>query len=158
MKTAFAAAWKKWIIQFILGVPAIIFLALALHGIDSDYEHIRLEKRRLEARTAVAEGTFIEVHDVVLGRSRSRTPKGTIVFTTASGQEVRFQSVDPKAKVGLKMTVRYDPRQPGNYAIGDVFFGFSDLIFDNAFFLVMGVYFLFLVRWVGSVASDSELD
>ena len=149
MKTAFAAVPKKRLSQIVLALPALVFLALALRGIYSDYEHIRLEKHRLEARTAVADGTFVEVHDLISAKSGSRIPQGTIVFNTASGQTVKFQSVDANAKVGMKIPVRYDPRQPDNYAIGDVFFGFSDLIFNNGPFLAIGVFFLFLVLRVG---------
>ena len=83
MKTAFAAARKKRVGQIVLAVPTIVFLALALHGISSDYKHIRLEKRRLEARTAVAEGAIVELHDA--WHSSIRSPKKTVVFTAASG-------------------------------------------------------------------------
>jgi hypothetical protein len=54
----------------------------------------------------------------------------------------------------MKIPIHYDPQEPNNYSVGDVIFSFSDLVFDNAFFLLMGLYFLFMVFRVRRSSID----
>ncbi len=133
--------------QILVAVPGIIFLSLVLHGSFADYQHMRDAQRRAEARTAQAEGTIVEVHD--RAHRVSRYPEGSGVFVAASGREVRFFNADPNVKVGMKVPVSYDPRHPDNYSLGHDLSGFTGLIFGNAPFFVMGLFFLFLAGMLG---------
>ena len=139
---------KIRVAQILVAVPGILILSLALHGIVADYQHIGDVKRRLAARTALAKGTIVELHDAWHGGRK--IPKETVVFTTASGEQVRFLGLaNANDKVGMEMPVRYDPRQPANFAVGNDFFGFSDLVFGNAPFFAMGLYFLLMAVLLG---------
>jgi hypothetical protein len=143
-------ALKRRLAQLLVAAPGIILLFLALHGVFADYRHMQDVRRRAEARTALAEGTIVETHGLISGKGhRIAEGAGTISFTTASGQEVRVPYRGFSGSPGTKLSVRYDPREPENYAMGNDLFGFSDLLFDNAPFFVMGLYFLFLAMKLG---------
>ena len=153
MNADIVAARKKRVILIVLAVPTMILLALALHGIYSDYMRIKLAQHRLKARTTEAEGTVVALHDA--WHSGQRVPKETVVFTAASGQQIQFSTLaNINDKVGMRIPVWYDPLQPDNYALGDRVFGFSELIFDNAPILVAGLFFLFLVLRVRFSSID----
>ena len=130
------ASRKKRAAQILVAAPGILILSLALHGIFADYRHVEDVKRRLEARTAQAEGTIVELHDAWHGTVR--TPKETVVFTAASGQQVRFSALaHANDKVGGKMQVRYDPREDeGQLSALYVLFA-------------MGLFYLFLAVMLG---------
>jgi hypothetical protein len=104
--------------------------------------------RRFEARTALAEATIVETHDLFHGTVRIAEGAGTFTFTTASGQEVRVPYRGFSGRHGTKLPVRYDPRHPENCALGDNRWGFSDLL-GNAPFFLLGLYFLFLTVKLG---------
>ena len=145
-----AAPHKRRLAQALVAVPGIILLFLALHGAFTDYRHIENLRRRAEARTALAEATIVEAHGLISGKGhRIAEGAGTISFTTASGQEVRVPYRGFSGSPGTKLPVTYDPREPENYAMGNDLFGFSDLLFDNAPFFLLGLYFLFLVMMLG---------
>lgn len=159
-----ASTPRKRGIQAILVLPAMIFLSVAVHGIFSDYQQIQTQRRRLEARTATAEGTIVKLYDTERPHrwehSGLAVKAETVVFTAASGQRIEFSAyADNGDQVGMKMLIHYDPLHPDNFAV-DKFaakeknFGLLDLIFENVFPLGMGVYFLFLVFWVGSKRSE----
>jgi len=141
---------KRRLAQALVAAPGIILLFLALHGVFADYRHMQDVRRRAEARTMRAEGTILEAHDLISGKgTRIAQGAGTIGFTTVSGQEVRVPYRGFSGGPGTKLPVTYDPREPENYAMGNDLFGFSDLLFDNAPFFVMGLYFLFLAMMLG---------
>jgi hypothetical protein len=153
MSTDSTEARKKRIIMVLLMVPTLIFLMLALHGIATDYQHIRHARSRLAARTAVAEGEIVAQHDA--WHASVRVPKDTVTFSTDSGQPIQFVMLANNTdKIGMKIPIHYDPQEPNNYSVGDVIFSFSDLVFDNAFFLLMGLYFLFMVFRVRRSSID----
>jgi hypothetical protein len=140
---------KRRLAQALVAAPGIIFLFLALHGLFADYRHMQYLNRRAEARTALAEATIVETHGLVSGKGlRIAEGAGTFTFTTASGQEVRFPYRGFSGSPGTKLPVRYDPRNPANWAGGDSRWGFSELI-GNAPFFLMGLYFLFLAMKLG---------
>jgi hypothetical protein len=135
--------------QALVAVPGIIFLFLALHGTWADYRHLQEVKRRAETRTALAEATIVETHGLVSGKGlRIAEGAGTFSFTTASGQEVRVPYRGFSGSLGMKLPVRYDPRNPENCALGDNRWGFSDLL-GNAPFFLLGLCFLFLAIKLG---------
>ena len=143
-------ALKRRLAQALVAAPGIILLFLALHGTFADYRHMQDVRRRAKARTAPAEATIVEAHDLISGKGhRIAEGAGTFSFTTASGQEVRIPYRGFSGSPGTKLPVRYDPRNPENCAGGNDLFGFSDLLFNNAFFLVVGLYFLFLAMMLG---------
>jgi len=145
-----AAPLKRRLAQLLVAVPGIVLLFFALYGAFADYRHIQHVRQRAEARTAPAEATIIETHGLVSGKGlRIAEGAGTFSFTTASGQEVRIPYRGFSGSSGTKLPVRYDPRNPENCAGGNDLFGFSDLLFDNAPFFVMGLYFLFLAMMLG---------
>src|SRR5437660_8793832 len=138
-------ALKRRLAQLLVATPGIILLFVALHGAFADYRHIQVARRRAEARTAPAEATIVEAHGLVSGKGhRIAEGAGTFSFTTASGQEVRIPYRGFSGSPGTKLPVRYDPRNPENCAGGNDLFGFSDLLFNNAPFFLVGLYFLFL--------------
>ena len=141
---------KRRLAQVLVATPGVILLFLALHGAFTDYRHMQDVRRRAEARTAPAEATIVETHGLVSGKGlRIAEGAGTFSFTTASGQEVRVPYRGFSGSSGTKFPVRYDPRNPENCGQGNDLFGFSDLLFDNVFFLVIGLYFLFLAMKLG---------
>ena len=143
-------ALKRRLAQALVAAPGIILLFLALRGSLTDYRHIQDVRRRAEARTAVAEATIVETHGLVSGKgTRIEQGAGTISFTAVSGKEVRVPYRGFSGSPGTKLPVTYDPREPENYAMGNDLFGFSDLLFGNAPFFVMGLYFLFLAMMLG---------
>jgi len=145
-----AAAHKRRLAQALVAAPGIILLFLALRGSFTDYRHMQDVRRRAEARTALAEATIVETHDLISGKGhRIAQGAGTISFTAVSGKEVRVPYRGFSGAQGTKLPVTYDPREPENYAMGNDLFGFSDLLFDNAPFFVMGLYFLFLAMMLG---------
>ena len=96
------------------------------------------------------EGTILEAHDLVSGKgTRIAQGAGTIGFTVVSGKEVRVPYRGFSGGPATKLPVTYDPREPENCAMGNDLFGFSDLLFDNAPFFLMGLYFLFLAMKLG---------
>src|SRR5207244_7259029 len=136
--------------EALVSAPGIIRRFLALHGVFADYRHMQDVRRRAEARTALAEATIVETHGLVSGKGlRIAEGAGTFSFTTASGQEVRIPYRGFSGSPGTKLSVRYDPRNPENCAGGNDLFGFSDLLFGNAPFFLMGLYFLFLATKLG---------
>ncbi|MDE2421870.1 MAG: DUF3592 domain-containing protein [Gammaproteobacteria bacterium] len=146
METVSNETRKKRVTRIVLMIPTLFFLTIALYGIATDYHHIQFEKQRLAARTEVTDGTIIEFHDAWRVHSDIRTPKATVTFVTTSGQQMQFVMLRRSAdQIGTKIRVHYDPQDPNDYAIGDAFFNFSDLVYDNAFYLVMGVFFLFML-------------
>ena len=143
-------ALKRRLAQVLVAAPGIILLFVALHGAFADYRHIQDVRRRAEARTALAEGTIVEAHDLISGKGhRIAEGAGTFSFNTASGQDVRVPYRGFSGSPGTKLSVRYDPRNPENCGIGNDLFGFSDLLFDNAPFFLVGLYFLFLAIKLG---------
>jgi len=145
-----AAPRKRRLAQALVAAPGIILLLFALRGSFTDYRHIQHARQRAEARTALAEATIVETNGLVSGKgTRIAQGAGTFSFTTVSGQEARVPYRGFSGAPGTKLPVTYDPREPQNCAIGNDLFGFSDLLFDNAFFLVMGLYFLFLAMMLG---------
>jgi len=144
-------ALKRRLAQALVAAPGIILLFLALHGTFADYRHMQDVRRRAETRTALAEATIVETHGLVSGKGfRIAEGAGTFSFTTASGQEVRVPYYRGFCgSLGTKLPVRYDPRNPENCAGGNDLFGFSDLLFDNAPFFLIGLYFLFLAFKLG---------
>jgi hypothetical protein len=145
-----AALYKRRLARALVAAPGIILLLLALRGSFTDYRHMQDVRRRAEARTARAEATIVEAHGLVSGKG-VRIPEGagTISFTAVSGQEVRVPYRGFSGAPGTKLPVTYDPREPENYAMGNDLFGFSDLLFGNAPFFVMGLYFLFIAMMLG---------
>ena len=148
--SADVGALKRRLAQVLVAAPGIILLFVALHGAFADYRHIQDVRRRAEARTALAEGTIVEAHDLISGKGhRIAEGAGTFSFTTASGQEVRVPYYRGFCgSLGTKLPVRYDPRNPENCALGDNRWGFSDLL-GNAPFFLLGLYFLFLAMRLG---------
>ena len=145
-----AALYKRRLARALVAAPGIILLFFALRGSFIDYRHIEHARRRAEARTALAEATIVEAHGLVSGKgTRIAQGAGTFSFTTVSGKEVRVPYRGFSGSPGTKLPVTYDPREPENCAIGNDLFGFSDLLFDNAPFFVMGLYFLFLAMMLG---------
>ena len=143
-------ALKRRLAQALVAAPGIILLFFALRGSFTDYRHIEHARRRAEARTERAEATIVETHGLVSGKgTRIAQGAGTFSFTTVSGQEVRVPYRGFSGNLGTKLPVTYDPREPENCAIGNDLFGFSDLLFDNAPFFVVGLYFLFLAMMLG---------
>src|SRR5437588_10325149 len=143
-------ALKRRLAQLLVAAPGIILLFLALHGAFTDYRHMQDVRRRAEARTAPAEATIVETHGLVSGKGlRIAEGAGTFSFTTASGQEVRVPYRGFSGSSGTKFPVRYDPRNPENCAGGNDLFGFSDLLFNNAPFFLMGLCFLFFAMKLG---------
>src|SRR5438132_2567323 len=141
---------KRRLAQALVAVPGIVLLFFALRGSFTDYRHIENARRRAEARTALAEATIVETHGLVSGKGhRIAEGAGTFSFTTASGQEVRVPYRGFSGSPGTKLPVTYDPRNPENCAGGNDLFGFSDLLFDNAPFFLIGLYFLFLAMKLG---------
>jgi hypothetical protein len=141
---------KRRLAQALVAAPGIILLYLAVHGVFADYRHMQDVRRRAEARTALAEATIVETHGLVSGKGlRIAEGAGTFSFTTASGQEVRVPYRGFSGSLGTKLPVRYDPRNPENCAGGNDLFGFSDLLFNNAPFFLIGLYFLFLALKLG---------
>jgi hypothetical protein len=107
-------------------------------------------RRRAEARTARAEATIVEAHDLISGKGhRIAQGAGTVSFTAVSGKDVLVPYRGFSGNPGTKLPVTYDPREPENYAMGNDLFGFSDLLFGNAPFFVMGLYFLFIAMMLG---------
>src|SRR3989440_6038803 len=150
LSPADVGALKRRLAQLLVAAPGIVLLLLALHGAFADYRHMRDVRRRAEARTAPAEATIVETHGLVSGKGlRIAEGAGTFTFNTASGQEVRFPYRGFSGSVGTKLPVRYDPRNPANWAGGNDLFGFSDLLFGNAPFFLIGLYFLFLAIKLG---------
>ena len=142
-------ALKRRLAQALVAAPGIILLFLALHGFFADYRHMQDVSRRAETRTALGEATIVETHGLVSGKGlRIAEGAGTFSFITASGQEVRVPYRGFSGSLGTKLPVRYDPRNPGNCALGDNRWGFSDLLGNVPFFL-MGLYFLFLAVKLG---------
>jgi hypothetical protein len=142
-------ALKRRLALALVAAPGIILVFLALHGAFADYRHMQDVRRRAEARTALAEATIVEAHDLVSGKGhRTEQGAGTFSFTTVSGHEVRVPYRGFSGSPGTKLSVRYDPRNPENCALGDNRWGFSDLL-GNAPFFLMGVYFLFLAMKLG---------
>jgi len=145
-----AAPHKRRLAQALVATPGIILLFLALRGSVTDYRHMQDVRRRAEARTALAEATIVEAHDLISGKGhRIVQGAGTISFTAVSGKEVRVGYRGFSGAPGTKLPVTYDPREPENYAMGNDLFGFSDLLFGNAPFFVMGLYFLFIAMMLG---------
>src|SRR5205085_4315786 len=143
-------ALKRRLAQALVAAPGIILLLLALHGVVADYRHMQDVRRRALARTALAEATIVETHGLVSGKGlRIAEGAGTFSFTTASGQGVRVPYRGFSGSLGTKLPVTYDPREPKNCAMGNDLFGFSDLLFDNAPFFLIGLYFLFLAMKLG---------
>jgi hypothetical protein len=141
---------KRRLAQVLVAAPGIILLFLALHGTFADYRHMQDVRRRAEARTALAEATIVEAHGLVSGKGvRIAEGAGTISFTAVSGKEVRVPYRGFSGSPGTKLPVTYDPREPENYAMGNDLFGFSDLLFGNAPFFLIGLYFLFLAMKLG---------
>ena len=142
---------KRRLAQVLVAAPGIVLLFLALHGAFADYRHMQDVRRRAEARTALAEATIVETHGLVSGKGhRIAEGAGTFTFNTASGEEVRVPYQGGfSGHLGAKLPVRYDPRNPENCAGGNDLFGFSDLLFDNAPFFLIGLYFLFLAFKLG---------
>ncbi len=150
-----ASRRKLRIVRIAIAAPAFVFLAVALRGIVVDYRDVRLAKRLEHARTAVTEGTFVEVHHLVSLKSGSRTPEGTVVFTPPTGEPIKFNYVGNDAKLGRKIEVRYDPANPHNFSAGAPLFGLSDLVWDNAFFVVMGAIFLFALTRASALVPEA---
>ena len=143
-------ALKRRLAQLLVATPGVILLFLALHGAFADYRYIQHVRQRAEARTAPAEATIVETHGLVSGKgTRIAEGAGTFSFNTASGQEVRVPYRGFSGSPGTKLPVRYDPRNPENCGQGNDLFGFSDLLFDNAPFFLIGLYFLFLAMKLG---------
>src|SRR5438132_5288362 len=141
---------KRRLAQALVAVPGIVLLFFALRGSFTDYRHIQHVRRRAEARTALAEATIVETHGLVSGKGlRIAEGAGTFSFTTVSGQEVRVPYRGFSGSLGTKLPVTYDPRNPENCALGDNRWGFSDLLFNNAPFFLMGLCFLFLAMKLG---------
>src|SRR5437879_3966758 len=123
---------KRRLAQALVAAPGIILLFLALHGVFADYRHMQDVRRRAEARTALAEATIVEAHDLISGKGhRIAQGAGTISFTAVSGKEVRVGYRGFSGGPGTKLPVTYDPRNPETYAMGNALFGFSDILFDN---------------------------
>ena len=136
---------KRRLAQALVAAPGIVLIFFALRGSFTDYRHIQHVRQRAEARTAPAEATIVETHGLVSGKgTRIAEGAGTFSFNTASGQEVRVPYRGFSGSPGTKLPVRYDPRNPENCAGGNDLFGLSDLLFDNAPFFLVGLYFLFL--------------
>ena len=145
-----ATSHKRRLAQLLVAVPGIVLLFFALRGSFTDYRHIQHVRQRAEARTAPAEATIVETHGLVSGKGlRIAEGAGTFSFTTASGQEVRVPYRGFSGSLGTKLPVTYDPRNPENCALGNDLFGFSDLLFNNAPFFLMGLCFLFLAMKLG---------
>ena len=145
-----ADAMKRRLAQTLVAVPGIVLLFFALRGSITDYRHMQDVSRRAETRTALAEATIVETHGLISGKGhRIAEGAGTFSFTTASGQEVRITYRGFSGSPGTKLPVRYDPRNPENCAGGNDLFGFSDLLFGNAPFFLMGLCFLFLAMKLG---------
>jgi uncharacterized protein DUF3592 len=144
-------ALKRRLAQALVAAPGIILLYLAVHGVFADYRHMQDVRRRAEARTALAEATIVETHGLISGKGhRIQEGAGTFSFTTVSGREVRVSYQGGfSGSLGTKLPVRYDPRNPENCAGGNDLFGFSDLLFNNAPFFLIGLYFLFLAMKLG---------
>jgi len=141
---------KRRLAQLLVAAPGIILLVVALRGTFADYRHIQYVRRRAEVRTALAEGTILETRDLFSGKGvRIAQGVGTIGFTTVSGQEVRVRYRGFSGSPGTKLRLSYDPGEPENYALGGDPFGFSELLWDNAPFFVLGLYFLFLSMRLG---------
>ena len=139
---------KRRLAQALVATPGIIFLFLALHGLFADYRHMQEVSRRTEMRTALAEATIVETHDLLHGTVRTAEGAGTFTFTTASGQEMRVPYRGFSGSLGTKLPVSYDPRNPENCSLGDNRWGFSDLL-GNAPSFLMGLCFLFLAVKLG---------
>lgn len=145
-----AVSRKRRIGQALVAIPGLILLYVALHGAFADYRHIQDVRRRAEARTAQAEATVIETHDLVSGKGvRMAQGAGTFSFTTDSGKEVRIKYRGFTSKPGEKLHVRYDPRDPENYALGNDLFGYSDLLMSNMPPFLISLYLLFLAVRMG---------
>ena len=141
--------WKRRIVQALVAAPGIILVVIALRGSLADYRHIQDARRRAEARTVVAEATIIEAHALTHGTVRTEHGAGTFGFTTASGLEVRVPYRGFSGSPGTKLPVRYDPHEPENCSFGGKLFGFPELLFDNAPFFGMGLFFLVLAVILG---------
>src|SRR6266567_6733150 len=59
-----AAPRKRRLAQVLVAVPGIVLLFLALRGSFADYRHMQDVRQRAEARTALAEATIVETHDL----------------------------------------------------------------------------------------------
>jgi len=142
-------ARRRRMSQVILALPAVAFLAIALHGIVADYRHVRRVEQRAAARTERATGSVVSLHWHYSLRTYTSWPDGIVAFTTASGRTIRFDMpLDGGEKVGTRVAVNYDPDDPENYAIGNDRFGYSDLAWSNAAPLAFGLYFVWLVAKV----------
>jgi hypothetical protein len=142
-------ALKSRIAQVLVATPGIIFLFLALHGTLADYRNVQDLRRRAEVRTALAEATIIEAHDLISGKGhRIEYGAGTLSFSTPSGREIQVPYRGFSGTPGAKLPVRYDPRQPENCTLGDNRVEDPDII-GNAPFFLFGLYFLFLALRLG---------
>ena len=153
MNTESGKSSKKRVFQIVQAIPMIFFLYLAAHGIFSDYNHIKTQRHLLAVRTATAEGTIVRLYDAARGTVIFK--KEVVVFKTDSGREIEFKAIADKGdKVGMTMTVNYDPANPDNFAVGKEIFSYSDLFWGNIFFVLMGLFFLFLICWIGRTPDD----
>jgi len=153
MNTDSTTARKKKITQIILAVPMIVLLYLAVHGFWADYQNMQNQKIRLAARTATAEGTVVRLYKAA--RGTVEFSKEVVVFTTDSGRQIEFSVNAYKSDtVGMKMPVYYDPLHSDNYSLNKETYSYSDIISGNIFFLLFGLYFLFLIFRVRSSSSE----
>lgn len=148
---------RKRIAYIILGVPAFVLLWIALHGVVADYRDINEVQRRHAARTAEAVAKVVEVHEGLLSlRTHKSGPKGTIEFTTATGQTVSYPVfLSPDDKVGTTRQTCYDPHDPSNHASCTSFYEGYDRMWGNAPPLVFGLYFLWLSWRLGRTRFQS---
>ncbi|HUN55592.1 MAG TPA: DUF3592 domain-containing protein [Smithella sp.] len=153
MNKASGSSVKKRIFQIVLAVPMAVFLLIGIRGMISDYTHIKTQERLLAARTSTADGIIVEIYEAARGTIKFK--KEVIAFRTDAGREITFKALANKGdKIGMTMTVNYDPANPDNFAVGKEIFSYSDLFRGNIFFLLMGIFFLFLICWIGRTPND----
>ena len=147
---------RRRIVQLIVAVPACFLVVLALHGLTADYREARRSQAALALRTAQAVGHIVEIHSRYSLRTRSTFPVGTVAFTAASGEDVRFPAwFNTGDKVGQAMTVYYDPADTQNHALSTEAFGFADVAWSNALLVVFALYATWLVFRIGRLPMAS---
>jgi hypothetical protein len=134
-----------------LYVLAVVALVLGCRNVSRDHEDINAYMSRRDARTATAEGTVTRFYSNIL-RSGREQPMEIIQFTAESGETFEGKAVRRGDAPGRHYTVRYDPRDPHNYAlpeIGDPGYSWKDAFLGNVPFFVIALYFLWLAWRIG---------
>jgi hypothetical protein len=109
---------------------------------------LRHERRATDARAATT-GVVVRLEETVGAQGEGRGYAPVVRFTSDRGQQIEFisaVSTNPAAyKVGDKVAVRYDPRQPGNAEV-DTFasrwFAFAALVVLGTVFAASGLRLL----------------